>query len=123
VQRALGQLTHARATLEAASAWHHEAGGGEQARLGACLLAALDAADEVPGAQERLTTLLGEARRADDAAAEVFALDSLARLAAASEDAARARHLIGTADRRMKAASHFITERDRTDARWVRQPR
>ena len=35
--------------LEAAAAWHRDAGGGEQARLGECLLAAIDAADGVAG--------------------------------------------------------------------------
>ncbi len=50
---------------------------------------------------------------------EVFALDALARLAADAGDAAAARDLAEAADRRMEAASHFITERDRTDARAV----
>ena len=56
--------------------------------------------------------------RDDDAPVEVFALDALARLAADAGDAATARDLSEAADRRMAAASHFITERDRTDARW-----
>ena len=42
VLRALGRLDEARAALEAAAAWHRAAGGGEQAALGECLLAALD---------------------------------------------------------------------------------
>ena len=42
VLRALGRDAAARAALEAATAWHREAGGGEQAALGECLLAALD---------------------------------------------------------------------------------
>ena len=45
----------------------------------------------------------------DDAAAE------------AGDDAA-ARDLLSAADRRMAAASHFVAERDRTDARALRQP-
>ena len=49
VLRALGQVAPARAALEAATAWHREAGGGEQAALGECLLAALDAEDGVSG--------------------------------------------------------------------------
>ena len=36
-------------------------------------------------------------------------------------DVATARDLCEAADRRMETASHFITERDRTDARSVRQ--
>ena len=43
VLRALGRVAPARAALEAATAWHRAAGGGEQAALGECLLAALDA--------------------------------------------------------------------------------
>ncbi len=38
-------VERARAALEAATAWHRAAGGGEQAALGECLLAAMDAAD------------------------------------------------------------------------------
>ena len=57
------------------------AGGGEQAALAECLLAAMDAADQVPGAEKRLEAILDEARREDDAPVEVFALDALARIA------------------------------------------
>ena len=48
VLRALGRVAPARAALETAAAWHRAAGGGEQAALGECLLAALDAEDRVP---------------------------------------------------------------------------
>ena len=54
VLRALGRVERARTALEAASAFHAAAGGGEQAALGECLLAALDAEARVPGAEERL---------------------------------------------------------------------
>ncbi len=40
---ALGQPAQARTVLEQAVAWHRAAGGGEQAVLGECLLAAIDA--------------------------------------------------------------------------------
>ena len=121
VLRALGRIAEARRALEAAAAWHGEAGGGEQAALGDCLLAALDAADGVPGAEQRLVAVLEGARRSGDAPVEVFALDALARIAAAAGDAATARDRCEAADRRMEPASHFITERDRTDARSLRQ--
>ena len=121
VLRATGQLAPARAALEAASAWHRAAGGGEQAALGECLLAALDAEDQVSGAEQRLVALLDEARLEDDAPVEVFALDALGRIAAEEGDVAPARELCEAADRRMEAASHFITDLDRTDARAVRQ--
>jgi predicted ATPase len=120
VLRAVGQVTPARAALEEAAAWHRGAGGGEQAALGECLLAAMDAADRMPGAQERLAANLDAARLRDDAAVEVFALDALARLAAVAGDITEARDLCAAADRRMEAAAHFITDLDRTDAHSVR---
>ena len=98
-------------------AWHRDAGGGEQAALGDCLLAAMDAADGQPGAPDRLRAIVEEARRNGDAHVEVFALDALARIAAEAGDSAGARALREAADDRFAAASHFITERDRVDAR------
>ena len=121
VLRALGYTARARAALESATAWHRAAGGGEQAALGECLLAALDAVDRVAGAEERLAAILEDAGRNDEAHVEVFALDALARVAAAAGDITTARELWETADRRMDAASHFITQLDRTDAHSVRQ--
>ncbi len=115
VLRGLGEVTAARAALEAAVAWHREAGGGEQAALGECLLAALDAEDEDAGAESRLTAILHVARRDGDAPVEIFSLDALARRAAERGDGATARELAAAADRRMQDASHFITELDRAD--------
>jgi predicted ATPase/DNA-binding SARP family transcriptional activator len=120
VLRALGDHDEARAVLEAAAAWHREAGGGEQARLGDCLLAAIDAADDQPGADDRLATILDAARAHDEPHVEVFALDALARSAARHGDVESANALDAEADGCMEAASHFITERDRTDARHRR---
>ena len=99
VLRALGRTGEARTQLALAADFHRGAGGGEQAALGDCLLAALDAADGVPGAPERLEAVL--AISDGDAPVEVFALDALGRYE--------------EADRRMGAAAHFITDRDRTD--------
>ena len=115
VLRALGRTAPARTALEAATTWHRAAGGGEQAALGECLLAALDAGDRVPGAEQRLVAILDAARRDDDAPVEVFALDALARIAAERDDLATARERSEAADRRMDPASHFITGLDRTD--------
>jgi predicted ATPase/DNA-binding SARP family transcriptional activator len=120
VLRAVGQVARARAALEAAVAWHRDAGGGEQAGLGDCLVAAMDAADRLPGAEQRLVAILDDARHRGDAPVEVFALDALARIAATAGDATAARHLGRAADRRMAVASHFITDRDRTDAHAAR---
>jgi tetratricopeptide (TPR) repeat protein len=121
VLRALGDVTQARAALEAASTWHRQVGGGEQAALGECLLAAMDAADDVADAEQRLTSILDDARNMGDAPVEVFALDALARIAADAGDIATAGDLCAAADGRMAAASSFMTDLDRTDAHFVRQ--
>jgi predicted ATPase/DNA-binding SARP family transcriptional activator len=121
VLRALGQVDRARTALQAAVAWHCAARGGEQAALGECLLAAMDAADRIPGAEDRLVAILDESRRNDEAHVEVFALDALARIAADAGDDVTAGELCEEADRRMDAASAFITDLDRADARAVRQ--
>ena len=121
VLRALGQVAPARAALEAATAWHRAAGGGEQAALGECLLAALDAEDRVPARSNGSSRSSTRPDASDDAPVEVFALDALARIAAERGDIATARDLCEAADRRMESASHFITDLDRSDARAVRQ--
>jgi hypothetical protein len=89
--------------------------------MGECLLAAMDATDRAPGAQDRLFAILDDARHNGEAHVEVFALDALARIAAESGDIATARDLCRSADERMQATSHFITDLDRTDAHAVRQ--
>jgi predicted ATPase len=120
VLRALGRLPAARSALEAATVWHRDVGGGEQAALGECLLAAMDATDHAAGAEERLRAILGEAGHRNDAPVLVLALDALARLAVEAADTAAARDLLQEADRLMSAASHFITDLDRTDAESIR---
>ena len=72
-------------------------------------------------AERRLVAIREAAARDADAPVEVFALDALARIAAERGEADAARTLCEEADERMPAASHFITERDRVDAREVRQ--
>ncbi|MEO8693404.1 MAG: BTAD domain-containing putative transcriptional regulator [Acidimicrobiales bacterium] len=121
VLRALGRDARARAVLDAASGWHRAAGGGEQAAMGECLLAAMDAADGVAGAEQRLRTILDDARRDRAAHVEVFALDALALTAVKAGDVATAHELSAEADRRMEVVSHFITDFDRIDAHAVRQ--
>ena len=121
VLRAVGQVARARTELESADAWHRDSGGGEQSALGECLLAALDAADGVADAEGRLMVIYDAAARAGNAPVAVFALDAVARIAAERGDLVRARAMSEAADRRMVAASHFITDRDRVDAERVRQ--
>ena len=123
VLRAVGQLDRARDALERASAWHVAAGGGEQAALGECLLAAMDAGDGVAGAEQRLVAILHDASGSADAHIEVFALDALARIAAESGDGETAQELVAKADLRMESASHFITELDRVDRRQLARSR
>ena len=78
--------------------------------------------DDAPAdAEQQLGTLIADARRNNLAHVEVFALDALARIAAAAGDITRARELCETADRRIEDASDFITDLDRVDARAVRQ--
>ena len=116
VLRALGQPTRARTALEAAAAWHRVGGGGEQAALGECLLAALDAADGVPGAEDRLT---GDPRRRRRSTATPPSRCSPSTRSPASPPTpatSSGRGPLREADRRMEAASHFITDLDRTDA-------
>src|SRR4029078_2237427 len=88
----------ARTALETAAAWHRAAGGGEQAALGECLLAAMDAADRQPGTKDRLATLPDQARGDRGAHVEVFALYALARIAAEAGDITTARDLCELAD-------------------------
>jgi predicted ATPase/DNA-binding SARP family transcriptional activator len=104
ILRALGRTDDARTALHAAAEFHRAAGGGEQQVLGDTLLAALDRNPD------DLTSLLEQARRDDNAAAEVFALDALAGLTGDDK-------LYAAADVLMETASHFITERDRVDRR------
>ncbi len=121
VLRPLGQVARARAALATATTWHRDAGGGEQAALGECLLAAIDLDDPEAHSKDLLTAILDNARRNDDSHVEVLALDALARIAANTGDLATALELCGTADQRMQDASDFITDLDRTDALAVRQ--
>jgi hypothetical protein len=114
-------LDGAREALEAASTWHRQVGGGEQALLCECLLAALDVASGKPGAVERLQSILDEGRHRGDVPVEVFALDALARVAAEAGDLDAARRLCAEGDRQMEAAAHFISDFDRVDARVARQ--
>jgi hypothetical protein len=103
--------------VTSAVTWHRSAGGGEQALLGECVLAVLDAHDRVPGAPKRLWSVLRSARDARDAAAAVLSLDALGRLADLQGDQPAGDRLWDEADQWMARASHFISERDRRDAR------
>jgi hypothetical protein len=81
----------------------------------------MDAGDRSPGSEERLLAILDDARKEGHAHVEVFSLDALARIAAYAGDRVTAGELSEEADRRMEAASHFITPLDRVDARWLNE--
>ena len=122
VLRALGRGAPARTALEAAAAWHRDAGGGEQAALGDCLLAgARRARITSPAREQRLVAILDAARSDDDAPSRSSPSTRSRAWRSRRATSPTARDLCEAADRRMETASHFITERDRTDARAVRQ--
>jgi tetratricopeptide (TPR) repeat protein len=114
--RGLGDTDSARSALVAADDWFRASGGGEEALLAECLLAAMDAEAGAPGAAGRLASLLAEARGGDDPEVQVLALDALAALRAAAGDVGEARELLERADALMPSAGHRITATDRLDA-------
>jgi predicted ATPase/DNA-binding SARP family transcriptional activator len=121
VLRALDDIPGSRDALVEASKWHSDNGGGEQAALGDCLLAALDLGEEIAGAHERILASLDAARKHGEAHVEVFALDALALMAMRHGDQSTAELLCAEADHRMTFVLHFISERDRVDAHRVRR--
>jgi predicted ATPase/DNA-binding SARP family transcriptional activator len=119
--RALGDLSGSRQALRSASEWHERNGGGEQAALGECLLAALDLDANVAGAVERVRHSLDAARHMGDAHVEVFALDALGLHASRGGDHITAESYCAEADERMTFVSHFISDADRVDAHHLRR--
>jgi predicted ATPase/DNA-binding SARP family transcriptional activator len=113
--RRLGDRDAARGHADAAHAWYASAGGGEGALLVDHLRAALDADDDVPGADDALRAVLARALADDDAEVQVLALDTLAvvQVGRGRRDAARV--LVGAADRVLPRAQHLVTATDRTD--------
>jgi predicted ATPase len=116
----LGDKDSARSALAAADDWFRASGGGEEALLAACLLAAMDAEDGTPDAAQRLADVLDSARVADDLEVQVLALDALAAVRAAAGDLDDARRLLDLADALMPSAGHRIADSDRLDAHRVR---
>jgi hypothetical protein len=76
----------------------------------------MDATDGIPGSEQRLAEILTAANTHHEHHVEEFALDALASIAARDGDVETAQALRADADRRMLAADHFISERDRIDA-------
>ena len=120
LQREVGDLRAARSTIEAADAWFQASGGGDEAAVAQCLLAAMDAEDGVPGAASRLDSILEKAEAAGDLEIQVLALDALAGLRADAGDIIDGNELLERADALMAAAGHRLTEGDRLDGHRAR---
>jgi len=121
LRREVGDTDAARSAIEAAAAWLRASGGGQEANLAECLLAAMDAEDGTPGAAHRLASVLATARDADDPEVQVLALDAMAALSAVAGEAAEASEFLTRSDAVMSSAGHRVTERDRLDARRARE--
>jgi tetratricopeptide (TPR) repeat protein len=115
VLRSVGERQSARAIVQSAQRWYRAAGGGDAAALAEYLLAALDADDGAPQADQRLSAVIATARRAHDVEIEVLALDTLARIHAQQGRTIDAWTMLDTADRVMPAAQHLVTDKERID--------
>ena len=127
VLRALGDRDGARVMLEAADGWYRALGPGgralasrDGAALAACLFAAMDVEDGVPGAMDRLAILLQSARDAGDIEIEVLTLDALAMGYAQTGDAEEASRRLAAADALMPFVAYCVSDADRLDARAAR---
>jgi predicted ATPase/DNA-binding SARP family transcriptional activator len=120
VLRALGERDAAGSALAAAHDWFRSSGGGEEAALAQCLLAALDAEAGVPDAVVRLTDILEASGRTGDVEVQVLALDALAATHARSPEPNQAVAALARADALMPAAGHRLVEADRMDATRAR---
>jgi hypothetical protein len=116
----LGDVEAARSTLSIADEWFQASGGGSEAALATCLLAAIASDAEIPGAPEHLAAILNTARTDDDRDVQVIALDALARSEGRCGRLAVALDLLNQADEVMHSSGHRIVEHDRIDARRVR---
>ena len=118
--RAAGEIEQARSVLMAADDWLRASGGGEEADLARCLLAALDAEEHQPGAAEHLIVIAESAAAGGNPEIEVLVLDALAQVAAQAGDLAGAADRLAAADRLMPTAGPRLSEGDRLDARRAR---
>jgi tetratricopeptide (TPR) repeat protein len=115
-----GEVEPARAALSTADDWFRASGGGAEGALAQCLLAAMDADDDIPDAAQRLTTILEAARTDGDSAVQVLALDALAGVESRAGDLTTALDLLARADELMRSVGHRLAEHDRIDARRTR---
>ncbi len=120
VLRRRGDAHEAFALAREAQGWYLASGGGDQARLADCLVAAMDETRAPTDTDRRLETVLTQAREAGDREVEVLALDALARRQAENGDLEQALAFLGDADAVMAAGGHRLVDADRVDANWVR---
>jgi tetratricopeptide (TPR) repeat protein len=113
--RGEGEHEAAMELLRENERWYRSAGGGEFALLTRCFLAS--ERDDFDG----LRSVLDEARGTGNTEVQLFALDALARLAAAAGDVDSARSLVTEADELAPLLAHAVDDRDRVDAASVRR--
>ncbi len=118
--RGLGDADAARSHLSTADEWFGASGGGGEAALARCVLAAIDAEDDLPGAAEWLATILDAARADGDTDVQVLALDALAGIESRAGNVVAALDLLTLADELMGSAGQRIAAHDRIDARRAR---
>ena len=115
LHRRAGDRAAAVALLEENERWYARAGGGDFALLTRCVLAAEH--DDGP----RLDQVLDEARAARNLEVQVYALDALARMAAAAGDLESAHALLADADGLAARVTHVVDEEDRLDSASARE--
>lgn len=118
--RAMGDHDGARAALAAADHWYRGAGGGDGAKLAACLSAAIDAETGDAHAVDRLYAVLDDARASGEHDVEVLALDAIARRHAVAGESAAALELLALADEGFASVGHLVIPADRVDATAAR---
>jgi hypothetical protein len=121
VLRAQGRAHAASEAAHASDHWFRAAGGGEGARLAACLTAAIDSAAGDASACSQLEAVLLDAREHHDLEIQVLALDALASCFARAGDLPTARRHLAAADALLPKVQHLLDEADRWDASAARQ--
>ena len=115
LRRSTGDTAAAIALWQENERWYAAAGGGDQALLNRCLLAA------ARGDRDELAEVLAEAEQVSDNESLVHALDGLARSAATDADLSLARSLLRRADAQAATIAHLLDDSDRLDAAQARQ--
>jgi predicted ATPase/DNA-binding SARP family transcriptional activator len=118
--RRAGDRDASRSCFELADAWFRASGGGAEADLAQCMLAAMDAEDGLRGAEQRLTLLLDTAADKGDVEVEVLVRDALAAVRAESGDDEEAISLLQLSDALMASSGARLREADRLDAHRAR---